>query len=278
MVFLRCPSYLPQQVIYMLANGDPHQNSCVLQFPSGGARFDNLNSLPYPAIWYGPFKFLVDFSLALLVLVLSAPALLLACLAVKLTSRGPMLYRQTRLGRGGKPFTIFKIRTMTHDCEKHSGICWAKPNDPRVTAVGRLLRRTHLDELPQLWNVMRGDMSLVGPRPERPEFFPALMRAIPRYRERLFVRPGVTGLAQIQLPADSDLESVRRKLAYDLYYVARMSPGLDLRILLGTILYMLRLPVSLPRLLFGIPHGDPVERTLDDLKPDVVALPELNAV
>jgi lipopolysaccharide/colanic/teichoic acid biosynthesis glycosyltransferase len=262
----------------MLVNGDPHHNGCVLQFPGGDARIDNLNSLPGPTSWYGPMKFLVDFLLALLMLVLAAPALVLGCLAVKLTSRGPMFYRQTRMGRGGRSFTIYKIRTMTHDCEKHSGICWAKPNDPRVTAVGRFLRRTHLDELPQLWNVIRGDMSLVGPRPERPEFFPDLRRAIPRYPERLFVRPGVTGLAQIQLPADLDLESVRRKLAYDLYYVARVSPGLDLRILLATILYMLRLPLSLPRSLLGIPHGDPVEQTLNEQKPEAAAVPELNAV
>jgi lipopolysaccharide/colanic/teichoic acid biosynthesis glycosyltransferase len=262
----------------MLANGDPHQNGCVLQFPCGGARVDNLDLLPCTASWYGPIKHLVDVLLVLLIFVLSAPALLLACLAVKLTSRGPMLYRQTRLGRGGRPFTIYKIRTMTHDCEKHSGVCWAKPDDPRITAVGRFLRRTHLDELPQLFNVMRGDMSLVGPRPERPEFFPNLIRAIPRYRERLYVRPGVTGLAQIQLPADSDLESVRRKLAYDLYYVAQMSLGLDMRILFGTLLYLFKMPAYIPRLLLGIPHGPTVERTLEDQKPKVAAVPELNAV
>src|SRR5260370_5820150 len=108
---------------------------------------------------------------------------------------------------------------MFHNCERNSGACWATAGDPRITPVGRCLRRLHLDELPQLWNVVRGDMSLVGPRPERPEFIPHLEKHIARYQERMSVRPGLTGLAQIQLPADTDLDRVRRKLAYDLYYI-----------------------------------------------------------
>src|SRR5207248_4660391 len=141
-----------------------------------------------------------------------------AMLLVKLTSPGPMLYTQTRLGRRGRPFTIYKIRTMLHDCESLTGPQWSTPGDTRITRVGRWLRRTHIDELPQLWNVLRGDMSLVGPRPERPEFIPELENAIPFYRDRLLVRPGITGLAQVQLPPDTDMDSVRRQLAHDIYY------------------------------------------------------------
>src|SRR5207249_2052434 len=115
-----------------------------------------------------------------------------------------------------------------------SGPRWSTAGDPRVTPLGRILRKTHIDELPQLWNVLRGDMSLVGPRPERPEFIPQLQQAIPHYRDRLLVRPGLTGLAQVQLPPDTDLGSVRIKLAYDLYYVRRRGPWLDCRILFGT--------------------------------------------
>ena len=153
---------------------------------------------------------------------LAAPLILLAMALVKLTSRGPAIYRQVRAGLGGRPFTIYKIRTMAHDCEARTGPVWATADDPRVTPLGRFLRRSHLDELPQLWNVLRGEMSLVGPRPERPEFVAQLQRAIPDYRRRLQVPPGVTGLAQVQLPPDTDLAGVRRKLVYDLYYIRRM--------------------------------------------------------
>jgi lipopolysaccharide/colanic/teichoic acid biosynthesis glycosyltransferase len=191
--------------------------------------------------------------------VLTLPLLLLAVLLVKLTSRGPVIYSQTRLGLRGRPFTIFKLRTMIHECESLTGACWSTPGDPRVTAVGHFLRRTHLDELPQLWNVLRGDMSLVGPRPERPEFAPQLERAVPHYRERLLVRPGVTGLAQVQLPPDSDLESVRRKLAYDLYYVQRWGLWLDLRLILCTAFKMVGVPFGGLRALFRIPRKETIE-------------------
>jgi lipopolysaccharide/colanic/teichoic acid biosynthesis glycosyltransferase len=187
--------------------------------------------------WYGPGKLALDFLLALTLAVVALPVLLVVAVLVKLTSRGPVLYSQTRLGKGGRPYRIFKIRTMVVDSEKN-GACWSVPGDPRVTRLGRFLRRTHLDELPQLWNILRGEMSLIGPRPERPEFVPALERSIPRYRERLAVRPGVTGLAQVQLPADTDLESVKRKLQYDLCYVERCGLWLDLRIFLATALKM----------------------------------------
>jgi hypothetical protein len=154
---------------------------------------------------------------------------------------------------------------MTHNCERETGPRWATANDRRITLAGRFLRCTHLDELPQLLNVLRGDMSLVGPRPERPEFVPGLASAIVRYRERLFVRPGVTGLAQVQLGPDTDLKSVRYKLAYDLYYLQSMSPWLDLRILLGTVLYSLGTRFDLLRVLFRLPSAELVCRANADV-------------
>ncbi len=202
--------------------------------------------------WYGPVKAAGEAVFALVLLVLTGPLLLAAMLLVKLTSRGPALYSQTRLGRWGKPFTIYKVRSMAHRCESLTGACWSKPGDTRVTWLGRWLRRTHIDELPQLWNVLRGDMSLVGPRPERPEFVPQLEQSLPLYHVRLAVRPGVTGLAQVQLPPDTDLESVRLKLAYDLYYVHRTSCWLDLRIHLATVLHMAGVPFSVIREIFAL--------------------------
>ncbi len=199
-------------------------------------------------------KTVVEYVCALILMIVTAPLQLLAILLVQATSSGPALYSQTRLGRRGRPYRIFKIRTMYHNCEKHSGPRWSTPGDPRVTAVGRFLRRTHVDELPQLWNVLRGEMSLVGPRPERPEFVKLLECAIPHYHDRLQVRPGVTGRAQVLLPADTDLASVRRKLAYDLCYVRHHSLWLDFRIVVCTafnligveLAGLLRLPHPIP--------------------------------
>ncbi len=202
---------------------------------------------------------MLDSVLAQLLLLAAAPVVLLAAAAVRLTSRGPAFYRQARLGLGGRVFTLWKLRTMTADCEKATGPRWSAPGDPRVTPVGRFLRRTHVDELPQLWNVVRGEMSLVGPRPERPEFLPLLGGAVPRYRERLRVRPGITGLAQIQLPPDRDVADVRRKLACDLCYVERHGPWLDFRILLGTAAYLLGVPVAWTRALLRVPGGASIE-------------------
>ncbi len=206
--------------------------------------------------WYPAGKVALDFVAAVVLLVLLTPVILLAMLLVKLTSRGPAIYTQTRMGLNGKPFTIFKLRTMVYRCERLTGATWSRPGDPRVTPVGRFLRKTHLDELPQLINVILGQMSLVGPRPERPEFLPQLEQEIPHYRERLQVRPGVTGLAQVQLPPDTDLDSVRLKLAYDLYYVQQASFWLDVRIILSTALKMAGLSFALLRRLFRIPARD----------------------
>jgi lipopolysaccharide/colanic/teichoic acid biosynthesis glycosyltransferase len=189
--------------------------------------------------WYNGVKRVLDVALALMVLVLSLPLIAFFALLVRLTSPGPAFYSQTRVGKGGRPFTIWKLRSMVSDSEKN-GAQWCKKNDTRVTPLGRFLRRSHIDELPQLWNILRGDMSLVGPRPERPEFVPALEAAMPGYSERLKVLPGVTGLAQIHLPADSDLGSVERKLAMDLYYVKTMSFWTDLRIILATVVHVIK--------------------------------------
>jgi lipopolysaccharide/colanic/teichoic acid biosynthesis glycosyltransferase len=211
--------------------------------------------------WYVPCKTALDFCTGLILLVLASPLIGLLALCVRLSSRGPAFYSQIRLGRFGCPYLIYKLRTMTHGCEKQSGPCWSLQGDARATRLGRLLRWTHLDELPQLWNVVRGDMSLIGPRPERPEFLPALERALPNYRGRLAVRPGITGLAQVQLAADTDIESVRRKLAYDLYYTRMLSPWLDVRILLCTMLYLVGTPFHTLRVIFCIPTPTQVERT-----------------
>jgi lipopolysaccharide/colanic/teichoic acid biosynthesis glycosyltransferase len=217
------------------------------------------NDLPVRGVYFA-CKGVIDFALALVILVLAAPVIVLGALAVILTSRGPAFYSQRRLGLRGRPFRIYKVRTMAHDCERQSGVCWAKANDPRVTPVGRFLRRTHVDELPQLWNVLRGEMSLVGPRPERPEIIDRLEKEIDRYRDRLRVRPGMTGLAQVQLPADSDLEGVRRKVAYDLYYVGALSAWLDVRLLACTALKVLGVPFHVLGLVFRLPRCADVEQ------------------
>jgi lipopolysaccharide/colanic/teichoic acid biosynthesis glycosyltransferase len=204
---------------------------------------------------YLPYKAVSDFVLAFLLLIPASVILVVIGVLVKLTSRGPVFYRQTRLGKDGIPFTLYKIRTMTHNCEVHSGVRWSHPGDPRVTLLGRLLRPSHLDELPQLWNVLKGDMSLVGPRPERPEFVPVLEKEIPEYPRRLAIRPGITGLAQVQLPPDTDLNSVRRKLAHDLHYLERLSLWLDVRILLCTVFKVLCMPMDISRRLLGLTGG-----------------------
>jgi lipopolysaccharide/colanic/teichoic acid biosynthesis glycosyltransferase len=221
--------------------------------------------------WYMPCKDTVDLLVGLTFFLLAAPVMLLAALLVKLTSSGPAFYSQTRIGKNGLPFTIYKLRTMYHNCESASGPRWSLPGDSRITPVGRILRRTHIDELPQLWNVVRGEMALVGPRPERPEFIPNLAQALPHYSDRLLVRPGMTGLAQVQLPADTDLDSVRRKLAYDLYYVRHVGLWLDVRILASTLCYLLCMPVHMLPRLGLVPQRRLIEETYRITTGQVVA-------
>jgi len=206
----------------------------------------------------------VELAAALALAVVFLPWVLLAAALVKLTSRGPAFYLQRRVGRGGAVFTIYKLRTMRHNCESLTGPRWALPADPRVTPLGRLLRRTHLDELPQLWNVLRGDMSLIGPRPERPEFVARFEQLIPGYGSRLLVRPGVTGLAQVQVGPGLGFGVVWQKLAYDLYAIHRLGPRLDLRIAAGTVLHVLGLPMGLVRVLCGLPTRAAVEAAVQE--------------
>jgi lipopolysaccharide/colanic/teichoic acid biosynthesis glycosyltransferase len=209
--------------------------------------------------WYLPVKASAEFAFALVLLLVLLPLIGVLALLVKLTSRGPAFYKQRRVGQYGQHFMIVKLRTMVDNCESLTGPRWCIPGDPRVTWVGHFLRITHLDELPQLINVLRGEMGIIGPRPERPEFLPKLERSLPGYRDRLLVRPGVTGLAQVQLPADTDLESVRRKLQYDLFYVQWVNPWLDVRILFCTALHVLGVPFKIAGKLLGIPSSEVVE-------------------
>jgi sugar transferase (PEP-CTERM system associated) len=182
---------------------------------------------------------LYSFVIALVGAVVAAPIMLLVALAVKLSSPGPVLYRQRRVGYMGDPFTVLKFRSMKVDAEAETGAVWAARDDPRVTGVGKFLRRTRLDELPQLFNVLKGDMAIVGPRPERPEFVRDLSERIPFYRQRHFVKPGLTGWAQINYKYGETLEDTIIKLEYDLYYIKNLSPSLDLFIMLHTLKVML---------------------------------------
>ncbi len=191
-------------------------------------------------------KRVVDVVIASASLVVGLPIMLLTGLATKLTSKGPVLYTQQRVGKDGKVFTLLKFRSMVVDAEKAGAPQWAVEQDPRMTRFGRMLRRSRLDELPQLVNVLRGDMSLVGPRPERPEFVQELIALNPVYAQRLAVRPGLTGWAQIKAPYAASFEDQMRKLEYDLYYVKKLSAMLDISIMVSTARIMLRGGVPRP--------------------------------
>ena len=175
-----------------------------------------------------------DLSLATILFVLTAPIVGLSALLVKMTSRGPAFYTQERVGRFGRVFTIYKLRTMYHHCEHLTGPTWSVPGDPRVTPVGRVLRALHLDELPQMVNVLRGEMSLIGPRPERPEIAYRLAKTIEDYNCRLAVLPGITGHAQVHLPPDTTVADVREKVRLDRYYLSRLSFWFDMLTLART--------------------------------------------
>ena len=178
---------------------------------------------------------MVNFAIALTGLILSLPLLPLIVLAVRLDSSGPVLYRQQRVGRRGVIFYCYKFRTMRVDAEADTGATWATDDDPRITRVGKFLRSSRLDEIPQLWCVLKGDMHFVGPRPERPEFVEWLSKEIPYYGVRHVVRPGITGWAQVQYKYGNTLEDAREKLQYDLFYIKNASLGLDLLIMFQTI-------------------------------------------
>jgi lipopolysaccharide/colanic/teichoic acid biosynthesis glycosyltransferase len=183
---------------------------------------------------FGLVKEIVDRLLAICGLLVLLPVFVVVAIAVKCSSRGPVFFRQARVGKNGVVFEIIKFRTMVDDAESATGPIWARANDPRITSVGRFLRRSHFDEVPQLLNVIRGEMSLVGPRPERPMFVERFRKEIPNYEERLRVKPGITGLAQVCHKYDETVKDVRRKLAYDLLYIQKMCLMVDMAIVFLT--------------------------------------------
>jgi sugar transferase (PEP-CTERM system associated) len=180
-------------------------------------------------------KRILDLSLSIIGFVLAAPLMALTAIGIRLDSPGPILYTQDRVGENGRIFTVFKFRSMRADAEPDGSPVWASDGDRRVTRVGRIIRLTRLDELPQLWNVVRGDMSFVGPRPERPYFVEQLAQRIPFYQQRHAVKPGVTGWAQVKYQYGSTVEDAVEKLRYDLYYIKHMSIFFDLTIVLDTV-------------------------------------------
>ncbi len=190
--------------------------------------------------WERSLKRFLDIIVSLCVLVIGFPFLALIALAIRLDSKGPILYVQKRVGRGGQIFTLYKFRSMVQDAEAKTGPVWAGKNDPRITRVGRVLRKLHLDEIPQFINVLKGDMSLVGPRPERPSFVDEFRTAIPLYERRLNVKPGITGWAQVKHKYDESLTDVIDKLRYDLFYLENMSLALDLKIIFSTMGIVIR--------------------------------------
>ncbi|MBS0266744.1 MAG: sugar transferase [Planctomycetes bacterium] len=222
--------------------------------------------------WYLPIKRVVDFIGAVTLLILLSPCLLVGAILVKLTSRGPAFYRQVRVGKDNREFTLYKLRSMRADAEAKTGPVWSTQADPRVTPIGKLLRTSHIDEFPQLWNVICGDMSLIGPRPERPEFVAKLDWEVPYYRERLRVRPGISGLAQLKLPPDTDLESVCRKVEHDIFYVQNCHPWLDAKLMIGTAWRLVHELVSFFWKALTLPSTDDItrgfERAVDSAAPE----------
>ena len=204
------------------------------QVTSGGRLVNDVSGQRRDTVWYEVTRRALDVIGSLLLLAFALPLLLLVAFLIKVDSTGPVLYRQSRVGLHGRIFTMLKFRSMRVDAEV-AGPCWATDRDPRMTRIGAFIRATRLDEVPQLLNVLRGDMSLVGPRPERPHFVQQLAAIIPRYHERTHVLPGITGWAQINYPYGASVEDARAKLAFDLFYISNRALLLDLRILLRTI-------------------------------------------
>ncbi|MBX7045683.1 MAG: sugar transferase [Ignavibacteria bacterium] len=184
------------------------------------------------------FKRIVDIVLSGLILILYSPLLLISIILIKLTSKGPVFYKQERVGRNEKVFTMYKFRSMVQNAEEY-GPEWAGEDDPRITGIGKILRKMYIDEIPQVINVLKNEMSIVGPRPERPYFVTKLKNEIPYYYKRLSVKPGITGWAQIKHKYDSSLEDVKEKLQYDFYYIENMSLKLDFKIMINTIIVVL---------------------------------------
>jgi len=214
---------------------------------SGQARVNSIYGFPLIEVmpellkpWEAVLKRGFDVVISSMVLVLGLPLWLLIALLIKIDSRGPIFYDQERMGQNGAIFKIHKFRSMVTNAEQKSGPVWAGKNDPRVTRIGKWLRKLHLDEIPQFINVLFGDMSLVGPRPERPFFVEQLSKEIPLYRRRLKVRPGISGWAQVKHKYDQSIEDVKTKVKYDLFYIENMSWRMDLKILFNTFYVMIR--------------------------------------
>ncbi|MDA9101196.1 sugar transferase [Omnitrophica bacterium] len=185
--------------------------------------------------WRKVVKRSLDIFLSVFGLIGFAPVMLVVAVAIKLSSKGPAVLKQTRVGLKGRCFSMYKFRSMRQDAEVQSGPVWAKENDPRVTLIGKFLRKSHLDELPQLINVLKGEMSFVGPRPERPYFVQEFRKAIPHYERRHCAKPGITGLAQVSRGYDQTIEDVRKKVRYDVLYIQKMCPFLDVKLIALTI-------------------------------------------
>lgn len=213
----------------------------------GMARTEHMYGLPLievqpepMQVWEYALKRLLDVVVSFAVLVVGLPIWILLTIGIRITSPGGAIYRQTRIGRHGKTFTMYKFRTMGVNAEAETGPVWARENDDRYTPIGRWLRKTRFDEIPQFWNVLKGEMSLVGPRPERPYFVDRLAKDIPLYNRRHRVKPGITGWAQVKWKYDTNLDDVRQKVKYDLFYIENMSLKRDLQILFRTIYTALR--------------------------------------
>jgi exopolysaccharide biosynthesis polyprenyl glycosylphosphotransferase len=189
--------------------------------------------------WEKGLKRIIDIFVSLFILILASPALIITAFAIKIDSPGSVFFKQARCGIDGELFKMIKFRSMYHDAEKHSGPVWSTKNDPRITNIGRIIRRVRIDEIPQMINVLKGEMSLVGPRPERPYFVEKLSKEIPYYKRRLKVKPGITGWAQVKHKYDESIEDVKIKLRYDLFYIENMSIRMDFKILFRTIFVVL---------------------------------------
>lgn len=213
---------------------------------SGQARTSQIYGFPLIDImpelmpdWEKSMKRVIDVLMSLIFLVISLPITIATAIAIKIESRGPVFYRQERMGLNGRVFKIIKFRSMMQDAEKKSGPVWSTKGDPRITKVGRFIRRVRIDELPQIVNIFKGEMSFVGPRPERPFFVEKLSQEIPLYKRRLKVRPGVTGWAQVKHKYDESVDDVRIKLRYDLFYIENISLSMDFKILFRTVFVVL---------------------------------------
>ncbi|PID60881.1 MAG: undecaprenyl-phosphate glucose phosphotransferase [Ignavibacteriae bacterium] len=209
---------------------------------SGQARTTQIYGFPLIDImpqlmpeWEKKVKRFLDISISFLILAITSPILLIITVAIKIDSKGPVIFKQKRTGLNGKEFNVYKFRSMVHNAEQISGPVWSTKDDPRITKVGKFIRKIRIDEIPQMYNVLKGEMSLVGPRPERPYFVEKLSKEIPLYKRRLKVRPGITGWAQVKHKYDESIEDVQIKLRFDLFYIENMSLRMDMKILFRTI-------------------------------------------